>query len=196
MIDFIQIGANIGNTPQDILWPIIRERGWKGIFVEPFPESFKQLKINYSDLQGSYFENCAIFNVDGEIALYYEPIAGTREIASVIELHSIRNMRKMIVPCMTLETLITKYKLLDVPFELLQIDAERADGTILRSVDFTHILPKYIRFEHIHLSWQRSNLQAHLNQVLEHLSQFGYKKIPDQYDNGIEKGIDTMVERT
>ena len=32
VIDFIQIGANIGNTDTDPLWPVVAEKKWKGVF--------------------------------------------------------------------------------------------------------------------------------------------------------------------
>jgi len=43
-IDFIQIGANIGNTDTDPMWTLVTEKEWKGIFVEPIEESFKHGK--------------------------------------------------------------------------------------------------------------------------------------------------------
>lgn len=192
MINFIQIGANIGNTESDIIWKIVRENNWNGIFVEPLAKSFEKLKENYSDLKDSFFEKVAIYNYDGEIDLYFEDKYNS-ETASLIQSHcSDRNTCIERVLCIKLETLIKKYNLYDVSFDLLQIDVEKADGVILLDTDFTHILPKHIRFEHCHISsddrWD----------ILKHLSKFGYKEIPDMYNDLRQKqenNIDTMVER-
>ncbi len=205
MINFIQIGANIGNTPQDIIWPIVRERGWNGIFVEPHPEAFEELKVNYNDLSGSYFENCAICGNDGYTKLYY---GLDTQISSMNKNHSMgaNNASKLFneveVPCMTLYSLVEKYNMIGKPFELLQIDAEGMDGEILKSTDFTNILPKYIRFEHIHLNYNVTisrvdAVRQDLRKVLNYLECFGYVKIKDMYNSGqeFEEDIDTMVER-
>lgn len=195
MIDFIQLGANIGNTPQDIMWEIVRENNWKGIFVEPLPHIFTQLEENYSDVTGCHFENVAIIDYDGEIHIHYEPHDNC-QISSINPNHSrSKNKKSIIVPCIKLITLIEKYDMVDVPFTLLQIDVEGLDGLILKSTDFTHVLPKFIRFEHCHLG---RNGNTPLSEVMQHLEKFGYKQIPDMYDNDrpiAEKGIDTMLER-
>lgn len=192
MINFIQIGANVGNTPSDIIWKIVREKQWNGIFIEPLPGPFEELKKNYSDLKDCKFENIAIYNYNGIIEIYHEP-DGDTQIASLIKGFSEkRNTLKTKVICLTLETLIDKYNLLDIKFDFLQIDAEKSDSTILLSTDFTRIKPKYIRFEHCHISsddrWD----------VLVHLSKFGYKEIHDFYNDlrpTEENNIDTLLER-
>ena len=56
MIDFIQIGANLGNNPYDIIWRLVRERNWSGVLVEPLPHIFQQLKENYADVPNLHFE--------------------------------------------------------------------------------------------------------------------------------------------
>jgi FkbM family methyltransferase len=196
MIDFIQIGAHTGFTPEseDIIWPIVRERKWRGVFIEPMLESFNQLKENYSDLEGSFFENVAITAHNGTVLMRFED-NGDLRIASVNAYHvHERNRDSIEVPCCTLMSIIEKYNLVDVPFELLQIDTESLDGDILLSTDFTHVLPTYIRFEHCHLG--KKNIPCR-GDVMQHLAKFGYKEIPDMYNNNIanETGIDTMVER-
>ena len=41
------IGANDGVTP-DLLYPLIRDFGWRGIMVEPIPEVFAALERDYA----------------------------------------------------------------------------------------------------------------------------------------------------
>ena len=60
MIDFIQIGANLGNNPYDIIWTLSREKKWSGLLVEPLPTVFEKLKENYSDVENLFPQEGAI----------------------------------------------------------------------------------------------------------------------------------------
>ena len=45
---FIQIGANVGATATDPLYPApLLKRNWRGVLLEPLPEYFKELRRNY-----------------------------------------------------------------------------------------------------------------------------------------------------
>lgn len=194
MIDFIQIGANIGNTPQDIIWKFIREKDWKGIFVEPVTTSFNILKENYSDLDGCHFEQSAIGSKDGEITIYSRSDGfSDRQQASTIKSHWDNDFAE-IVPCLTLTSLVGKYNMTGKPFELLQIDAEGIDDLILLNTDFTKVLPEKIRFEVVHLQkYGRST-----KKVLDYLKTFGYETIKDEYTEYVkssEIGYDIMVKK-
>jgi len=48
---FIQIGANDGKT-YDYIYPIARDRGWRGVLVEPIGYLFSRLVENYRGAQG------------------------------------------------------------------------------------------------------------------------------------------------
>jgi len=190
-IDFIQIGANIGNTASDPLWPIVRERGWKGIFVEPIAQSFEQLVENYKDVDGCFFENVAIHAYDGEVTMYNSSEGHDhRQQASVVRGYFPKvNNQEVQVKCITLASLIEKYDLLGKEFEILQLDVERSEQTILLNTDFTDILPRVIRFEHIHI--RRGDKDQ---SIVNHLAKFGYERVSDEYD--VEgQGYDTMMER-
>ena len=196
MIDIVQIGANAGYTPEgeDIIWPIIRDKGWKAIFVEPMPEPFKRLIENYRDMDGHFFENVAILDYDGEATMCYEEFGDSRT-ASITDRHMpSNNTSRLVVPCMKIETLLEKYNMLDVPFHMLQMDIEGMDGRILRGTDFTRVLPRYIRFEHIYLGRYDPTQRFH---VIDHLSLFGYRVVEDIYKDVFEAetNIDTMLER-
>ena len=56
---FVNIGANDGIS-DDPIYPFIKKYGWKGIAVEPVPDTFKLLKQNLSAFEGIIFENVAI----------------------------------------------------------------------------------------------------------------------------------------
>lgn len=200
---FIQIGANVGNNPQDIIWPLVQKEGWKGILIEPLYTSFEKLKLNYSNIQDCYFENIAIADYDGEITLLYDA-DGDSQVASVVNHHSPDfNQQSIKVPCLTLESLVKKYELLNTKFELLQIDAESYDHIILTSTDFKHILPKYIRFEYCHLSRDEHHptddkrRDDRLKVVLDYLAKFGYSQHDDIFKHSLynEKNTDILVKR-
>jgi len=196
MIDIMQIGANAGYTPEgeDVIWPIIRDKGWRGLFVEPLPEPFGRLVENYMDMDGHIFENVAIMDYEGNVNIHYSE--GDSRVASVSNSHmTAYNQHMMEVPCTTIERLLQKHNMWDVPFELLQIDTEGYDGRILKGTDFTHVLPRYIRFEHVHLGKYDPTRREH---VIDHLSPFGYRVVDDIFQgNGCpgEDNIDTVMER-
>ena len=204
VIDFIQIGANVGNNKYDIIWTLCREKKWGGILVEPIPLAFDILKKNYADVSGLFFENAAIMPYDGATTMYYSPTFENEcQQASTVYNHFDLNTKSSEFPCITLEALIRKYNLLDKEFELLQIDAEGQDDTILIGTDFSRILPKYIRYERINdasLNFDGSLTKPDFRnkRVLKHLESFGYQQIPDIYnDIHPEEGeIDIMFVRT
>lgn len=193
MIDFIQIGANVGPTPQgeDIIYPLIKQ-GWRGILVEPMPECFKALKENYKDVDNLFFENVAIMDFCGDTDIVYENGGDTR-IASTIG-SSPRNNTSIKVPCLTLTKLIMKYELVNKTFKLLQIDAEGMDDRILLDTKFHNIIPEYIRFEKIFLKYCGG---CTVDQVIEYLSKFGYQVVDDIFRNSINEEIphDILLQR-
>lgn len=190
-INFIQLGANVGNSYSDVLWLIVRERGWNGIFVEPMPGAFEKLKQNYADLTDSYFENLAIMDYTGEVIIKYNPSDITKEApyqqASVADGWA-PNTASLNIPCITLDDLVDKYNMRDVEFDMLQIDCEKYDGKILMATDFTNILPKIIRYEKVHIDPRPVN---------EHLARFNYVVKKDPYNDLCpgEDNFDEYLER-
>ena len=192
MIDFIQLGANVGDQPEDILWRLIPLKNWKGIFVEPVPSSFEKLKENYAHLEGCFFENVAVMDYEGEVTLYLND-KFDNETATAFGPKAMRAGRRPIeVPCVTLDSLIDKYNLRGVKFHILQIDIESAEDKVLLSTSFRDILPRYIRFEDVHLS------QPVQKKIAQHLARYGYNPCVDLYKdfNPAERGrYDVMYER-
>jgi FkbM family methyltransferase len=190
-IDFVQIGANVGNNKYDIIWKLSRQKDWKGLLVEPLPKSFEILKENYSDMPGMIFENCAIMDYDGTVELHYAPdFMNECQQASVNLGHWPENLATEEVPCLTIESLLEKHNLLDTEFEILQIDVEGVDDRVILATDFSRIRAKYVRWESIHLRNRNAG-------VIKHLAKFGYTHIDDMYDHMApgEPGYDSMVVR-
>jgi hypothetical protein len=67
---FIQVGANDGRYG-DPLRRYVLKYPWKGILVEPQPEVYEALKLNYAGLEDRlFFENVAISTDAGGMTLY------------------------------------------------------------------------------------------------------------------------------
>src|SRR3989442_7238046 len=56
---FVNVGANDG-VSNDVVYPFIREYGWRGIVVEPLAPMSQELQRNYQGFNGIIFERAAI----------------------------------------------------------------------------------------------------------------------------------------
>lgn len=174
-MNFIQIGANIGNSENDIIWRLVNEKKWHGILVEPIPEIFQKLVENYKSIKNCFFERSVIADYDGYISIYsMENLKNNCQQASIYKNHW-ENDKKNKVKCLKLDSLVSKYNMEYQEFDLLQIDAEGADDLILLNCNFKQVIPKEIRFESIHLN------ECRLQKVLDHLKKCGYVKTNDAY---------------
>ena len=171
---FVQIGAMDGMR-FDPIYPYVTRYGWHGLLVEPVPDMFALLQMNYAGCDGLIFENCAIAEKDGTATLHrIDPqirrhgvddwvlgitslypdrgvmrpgILKERE-ATLLKEHLV----KIEVPALTLPSLLAKHAVEKI--DLLQIDVEGADWMVLSQLDFARYRPKIIRLEYAHLSPQ------------------------------------------
>jgi FkbM family methyltransferase len=175
---FIQVGSNEGVMSTDPLCAFILQHHWKGVLIEPVPRIFEKLKQNYERCPWLYFENVAIsdtrktteFYVVDETAAFFKDhpdlvnevgghwgdLVGSLDKDHVLKckpLLSENEIRTIKVECVTLHDIVDKYQLDRV--DLIHIDAEGHDDTILYSIDFEKIKPKLILFEHNHMSIER-----------------------------------------
>lgn len=189
---FVQIGSNIGKTPNDPLYPLITKGGWDGILVEPNPEAFEELKKNYAGYP-FVFENIAIAKHNGKVPLFlfYEPfMEGISQIASLNcrHLHSHllngenRRLKEVIVPCLTLNSLFEKHNVTKV--DILHIDAEGSDIDIIMNTDFSKVDIRRIMFEHVHTDGPFKT-GPRFELCLEYLESFGYRVV--------NKGLQNIV---
>ncbi len=162
---FVQIGAFDGLTDDPLASYVHRYR-WRGMLVEPQREAFEALQRNYAACEGLILENVAIGNSNDVLTLYRlkEECAhlfgrDRRLIASSSVEHVVRHLaadvhadealERVDVPCTTLPNLLAKHHIDKI--DLLQVDAEAADASILRSLDLDSIHPAIIRFEYVNL---------------------------------------------
>jgi FkbM family methyltransferase len=156
----IQIGANDG-VSFDTLYAFVTENSDKirGIMVEPLRDIFEELAHNYRDFPNLVPVNAAIHNTEKEMTLYrVDPEKRhmlpewAKGIASFDrDFHKLSNtpaeyMIEEKVQCMNFTELLERHDFQRV--DLLQIDTEGYDCEIIRGIDFGHIKPEIIYFEH------------------------------------------------
>lgn len=156
---FVQIGASDGIT-DDPLFPLVNKYQLNGICIEPLPDTFEKLKVNYEGFKNIKFENAAITDIDKDICLY-RPIDKNNSV-SVSQKSSIKKnvllrsgfplqkIEKINVKGISFISLVEKYNILDL--DILQVDAEGADYEIVKSVLNSGYKPKIINYESLHLN--------------------------------------------
>lgn len=167
-VKFIQIGSNDGISEDPLRQFIIRNR-WQGVLVEPLPATFRKLLINYEAYEYKtdlFFENVAISDIN-EVKIFYYidakkanipetsskfssfhkevPLKLKRQYPSVD-----KYICELEIQTLTLNTLLDKYHLKE-DLNLLHIDTEGHDYTILKQIDFNVTRPDIILFENLHL---------------------------------------------
>jgi len=191
-LKFVQIGAHDGVRFDD-LYGFVTRHPCSGIVVEPLPDMFERLRVNYADYPSIVPINKAIhetahvlpmFRVAPEaLARYSSWAAG---IASFDRSHLLRHgiapadIIEQRVACTPLMQLLQDTATLDA--DLLQIDAEGYDSAILRMTDFARFRPHLIRYEH------KSMTIAERAEHGARLARHGYRSVVE--------GADTVVWRS
>ena len=165
-----KVFVEVGSCDFDTNLPLL-DNGWCGIFVEPSPKYNKQLSklLNQNpNRHRARMECSAISDYDGTIEFTQAKDMSTGErisdwrrgISSITadnhkgeRMFDIEDNAKWIdevleVPCMTLDSLIDKYKLPHINY--LKIDTEGHETNILESYSFK-IKPAFIKLEHAHI---------------------------------------------
>jgi FkbM family methyltransferase len=171
----VQVGAFVGDTPNDPLFAFLRATlpdhpSRVAVLVEPVREYFEALEEAYRDMPTVRLENVAIAEEEGERDFYTVPSHAEPSkhgyIGSLTQVSSLRpdryerydqdSARRAFlrefrtvqrVHCWTLPQLFARHGLDHV--DLLQIDAEGYDYEILRTVDFSKFRPEFINYERI-----------------------------------------------
>ena len=190
---FVQIGASDG-VRWDPLHHLVCEYHLSGLLVEPLPDVFAQLKLNYEGESQLSFANCAIAPRDGVRSLFRvrsdAPVGDWAQgIASFNRAHLMallgdveegnQFIEEVIVPSMTVGTLLQKHQIDRVA--LLQIDVEGYDYEVLKMFFVEQMFPDIINFERVHLSF--SDQQKSRQLLARHEYRF------------IDVGIDTLAIR-
>lgn len=182
----MQIGANDGKT-MDPVYELIRRHQMEVALVEPVPEAFRKLQMNYADYDRATLINAAVGNEDGELPLYVlindDPDLDGTLVASFsrdsVKKHlryfnNIQRIKKIMVRSKTIPSLLREWGQKDIDF--LQCDVEGFDAVVVGAVLNAGYLPKVINFEYVHLSWQDRQ------QVSDLLRAHGYRLLNQGFD--------------
>lgn len=173
---FVQIGANDGLS-DDPINHFINKYNWSGILVEPLKDLMEKLKRTYSNSPNLIFENSAISpdkelnyikrvnpaadlkKIDTELIQGLATLTPNKNILDKDKSTSIfgkkisnliqENIIEEKVNVISFSELIEKYKIKEI--DLLQIDVEGYDFTIINSIDFQVCKPRIIHTEFYNL---------------------------------------------
>jgi FkbM family methyltransferase len=152
---FVQVGANDG-IYNDPMYERVRANGWHGVLIEPQPDVFTRLKLNYEGCSGLVFENVAVTSDPGLVTLYRPKGGSHTGIATVLPDRGdmkgleLEEMERIQVPALRLNTVLHRH--LPKRWDLLQIDTEGYDFEVIKMVEFDVTAPAIVVYEHRHLS--------------------------------------------
>jgi FkbM family methyltransferase len=185
-INYLYVGAHVGNTKNDYLFQTNVENKTI-VLIEPVPYLFNELKDNYKQKQEKNlvsFLNIAVSNKDDMLTLYIPseknnfPMCPdySTQLASVNPAHISDHVPWMIVdkievPCFTLNTILKNMETTAV--DNLITDTEGHDYDILMNLDLDKIKPKTIRFEHYHMDGTFTTGEKY-EALISHLKNNGY----------------------
>jgi len=141
---FVQVGSFDG-LRADHLRHYVLNHGWRGVCVEPIPDSMKELKQNCRGIEGLQFVQAAIWTEPGQREIHYVPYdlhytggvpLSVLASSSFWDRHvpDMDGRRKTItVECLTLEQLFEKTN--TTAFDVFHCDAEGADYEIIKTLD-------------------------------------------------------------
>ena len=195
---FLQVGANDGWV-NDPIYHLVHEFGWRGVLVEPQKWVFEERLVpHYEGCPGLEFENAAVSDRVGFRDLFVLPFTQRRwatGLASFVKDNLTRHIEKGYVEqsigterdqlpdrvedyigtervrTVTFEWLIEKYGFDDL--DLLQMDAEGYDYTLLHLFDFDRIKPAIVQFE------RHAMTPAEWTDVRTLLAEAGYLTFPE-----------------
>ena len=160
-LNFIQVGAHDG-VRVDPIHHSIRALKWSGLLVEPIPALFDALRRNYAGQPGLSFLNAAIDAVSGERLMYR--VSPTQPgvpdwLHGVIgfDLDQVRQLtRRCNVPddaIVTVRVRTMTWQEVRAAFgsrccDILVMDVEGFDVTLLRLANLADMRPTVIQFEH------------------------------------------------
>jgi len=185
---FIQIGANDGIS-NDPLYRFVVRFGWEGILLEPLPEVYEILTDTYRGNEKLLLLNAAISDQDGRRTIYTVRMDGVvfqkahqfssfrkesllKQTVWVPDIE--QRLEERQVECISFDTLLKKTQGRDV--DILQIDTEGYDFTVLNLIDFSRLKPSIICYEHVHMS------KAQQNEAAKLLFEQGYRLMKDNLD--------------
>ncbi len=167
---FIKVGANDGVSGDPCSDIILKYKNWSGILIEPVPYCFEKLKDNFSDARrfeliqlaiGPQSDKSKFYYVDSkaketipELPYWYD------QLGSFYRSH-IEDRLDGVLKDYVIETEIEVLPLSELvkqknieQIHLLHIDTEGYDFEVIKTLDFSCVLPILIYIEHAHLAYE------------------------------------------
>jgi|LakMenEpi03Aug12_release.lakeMendotaPanAssembly.Ray.scaffolds.fasta_scaffold156516_4 FkbM family methyltransferase len=167
---FIQIGANNGVTVDPVNKLIKSNPSWSGILFEPGSQAFQELIKTYEGFDDLVLLNMAVSDIDGITTLYCGETTPHFTLDKMKATHMFNVVpREVEVSVISPKTIMEEFGVSHL--DLLQIDTEGRDFTIIKSFIENGLLPDVIRFEYVNLNYENTNG----DQVIDFLSGFGYE---------------------
>jgi FkbM family methyltransferase len=154
---FVQVGACDG-VSFDFLYDFVVAHQLRGIAVEPLPDLYRELKVNYAAHPSVLPLNVGLHRTAKEMKMYRisseakDLPSWVKGIASMDpEHHKLYNVPSEhviteTVPCISWEEFVSQNRITRIDY--LQLDTEGYDYEILEMLDFTRLRPAVIKFEH------------------------------------------------
>jgi len=200
----VQIGACDGISYDDTRGFLDLYK-WKGVFVEPIPELFEQLKENFKD-RDYKFVNAAITKESGKVIMLNVPEASIANqhirpcfkgmssvwppkngLGSDDEYDTVireRFAKKIEVTSLSLEDLFKDTSTTE--FDIFIVDAEGCDYDIFMQLDLNKYKPKFIRLETCNLTDKEREV------INEKLKAHGYMYEEDDSDQNVDAVLDSF----
>ena len=175
-IFFVQIGSNDGMRSDPIFKLAVDNPRWRGLLVEPVVYMYNRLRANYRYQRRFAFENAAINHHDGTTTFYTVSTEAEGrvvdlpswydQIGSLYKDHILKHLDGRLepfieateVPCLSLCSLLRKHAVSSV--DLIHIDAEGFDASIMEQIDLLGLMPKVMVYEHWHMSRAQASIAA------------------------------------
>lgn len=185
---FVDIGAHDGITGSNTYF-LEKERGWKGICIEPIPEVFVKLNQNRQSIN---INSC--ITQDSELVVfrrvygYGEMLSGILHLMDNEHLERIEkdckatgnNYIDIEVPGRNINNILCELNIKEVDF--LSIDTEGAEFDIIKTIDFNTINITFLTIENNNNS----------EKIREYLSIRGYKCIKSVTDDFFIKSTESL----
>jgi FkbM family methyltransferase len=171
---FVEIGAHDGITFSNSKFLESKE-GWSGICIEANPSVYERLVKNRPN---SKCLNVAVSDVDGE-AKFLLNTGHTEMLSGLVTDYSKKHMKRidrelaryggtsntLVIPSLRLETIILEHQLFEI--DVLMIDVEGAEFSILKAIDFNRVIVNSILVERNYSS----------RPIYQFLNQHGYSRL-------------------
>jgi FkbM family methyltransferase len=195
---FIQIGANDG-VSNDPIHKFIKRFEWSGILLEPLPEVFAELQKTYAGNSRLKLLNAALSEEDGEKTIFSirmeegvfkkaHQFSSFSKKAVLGQGRWVENVERYVeerqIAAISFDTLLREAG--ERHIDLLLMDTEGYDYTILKMIDFKRTSPTIVAYEHVHMS------KAQQNEIASLLRDHGYRLTRDSLDTVAYKARETF----